>query len=126
MGREIRRVPLGWEHPTFQLRTLRGRLETRFQPKRKVPYATMLSEWQEERDRWDNGQDPDRKDRPNMSYEEWGGPPPDPSFHMPVFEEPCEDLKERLRSLGVSWSTSFYKAGEGNSFEVIQTSGFRS
>jgi len=89
MGREIRRVPLGWEHPTFQHRTRRGRLETRFQPKLDFSYATALSEWEEGRERWVNGQDPDRAAHTDMSYAEWAGPAPDPSFYMPEFEEPC-------------------------------------
>lgn len=80
MGREVRRVPPDWKHPTDS----RGRLQPMFNDS----YENKLAEWTEGKRRWDSGEDPDRAANPKddgsfFTFEEWNGDTPDVDYYRP-------------------------------------------
>jgi hypothetical protein len=79
LSREVRRVPLDWEHP----RDERGRyigLHDR-------AYADEAAEWDADKAAWDRDEFPDYADAESrtMTYEEWSGERPDEADYMPTF-----------------------------------------
>jgi hypothetical protein len=50
MGRELRKVPAGWEHPK--------RNDGSYQPMFNEYYGNVLKEWFEENEKWENGSHP--------------------------------------------------------------------
>lgn len=86
MGREIRRVPQGWEHPRYNSPKYFG--ETAFQGDRYHPlfdrdYDIACIEWIEGLAQWQAGTHEDQT-KYNVSgqyYWEWNGNPPDEMYH---------------------------------------------
>ena len=76
MGREIRRVPLGWEHPKDD--------DGDFLPCHDHDFRSAMTKWFEDWKAWDAGTHPDRKDR-NYDFWEWESIP-DPETSRPVFD----------------------------------------
>jgi len=71
MGREIRRVPLDWEHP-FDYERMQ------LHPLFDDTYEAALADYDQERAKAvDDGHDPD----------EWVGGPPDPAYHRPAWPD---------------------------------------
>lgn len=100
MGREIRRVPANWEHPTQecphspysggcgQAKINGGKC---FIPLYDRDHDTAAREWLDNAIAWDNGThedliaDPSLKER-NPYFWQWDGDPPDPETHRPAFD----------------------------------------
>lgn len=77
MGREIRRVPKGWEHPKYE-NHYRG---TEYHPLHDEYYHTALMEWFEGYQLWQKGEHPHQEDYP---YHEYAGSAPDPEYYRHV------------------------------------------
>ncbi|RPD42964.1 hypothetical protein [Chitinophaga barathri] len=77
MGREVRKVAKGWEHP----RDERGR----YHPMFAEPYIDVLQEWQQNNALWEKGIHPDQQQYRGAAacktYADWNGPAPDPSYY---------------------------------------------
>lgn len=82
MGREIRRVPENWQHPTYDnpyhgevLKPLLGR-----------SFADEAKEWDVAKKAWDSGERPDYFNAArdgSYSFEEWHGERPEPEWYVP-------------------------------------------
>ena len=85
MGLEARRVPVGFEHPTRQVRDRSGRMQTRFVPCSDSTFSEASAEYERNRKAWMAGTHPDQKRYRNTprTYEEWAGEPPEPEGHLP-------------------------------------------
>lgn len=73
MGREIRKVPKGWEHPKND--------KGRFRPAYDKFYIDALEEWIKEHRLWQDGKHPDQIETPESTgrylyYSQWSGNPP--------------------------------------------------
>ena len=84
MGREIRRVPPNWNHPTV----MRSYGREGKQPMHNETYAEARAEWLEGLRKWEAGEDPDRESYKNddgsyQDYWEWSGSPPDRAYYRP-------------------------------------------
>lgn len=89
MGREVRMVPQGWEHP----RDSSGR----YRPLHEGGnLAALQKEWDEDKAQWLQGKQRDwssdgYKDKgpayADMSFDEWDGPRPSAADYMPEWEE---------------------------------------
>lgn len=95
MGREVRRVPRGWEHP----KDWRGR----YQPMLDEDYETKAREWMEKAVAWQDSAYPERveaeKDGGRYAYYwEWAGAPPDEEYCRPKWDgEPtCYQIYETV------------------------------
>ena len=95
MGREIRIVPKGWEHPKKR--------DGSYQPMRDTVYAERAREWLDECKQWDDGTHPSLVDRPELKAEipffwEWDGGPPDHDYYRDAWtEEPtCYQMYETV------------------------------
>jgi hypothetical protein len=74
MGREIRRVPAGWEHP----RNGRGH----YIPLFDESYGDALRDYESRRTEWDNGEgERVAKEYDCHSFEDWEGSPPDRDYY---------------------------------------------
>lgn len=94
MGREVRRVPPGWEHPKHSVPNHRlGRMEERYKPLFDRDLEAAWADWQAEYAKWLAGEH-DRviaeygageypKAEPYRSFCEWHGGPPDPDRYRP-------------------------------------------
>ena len=98
MGREIRRVPPGWQHPKDK----RGH----YMPLYDKDYESALAEYQQRLDDWDNDVGGERsraqEKHPDITLGEWDGGPPDrdyyrqkwgddnPATHYQVYEDVSE------------------------------------
>lgn len=100
MGREVRRVPVGWKHPTapnpYWVQHYRGRptpklhpINEAFVPLLDGPFSEKLEEWRTEKLEWDAGTHKSQEDCP---YEEYYGPEPDPADYVPEWDVPAEEL----------------------------------
>ena len=84
MGREIRRVPKGWEHP----RDEKGNYRRLFD----WSYATAARKWLDDCIAWDNGtagelqKDPGLKEKYPFFWD-YDGAPPDPEYCRPDWAE---------------------------------------
>jgi len=79
MGREIRRVPLGWEHP----RDDKGHYKALYDQ----CYTEAADEWLQGLRKWEAGEDPNRAKYPDIRYFwDWDGSPPDGESYRPAFE----------------------------------------
>lgn len=87
MGREIRRVPADWEHPTAK-RTWQNR-ESRLQPLFDQPFVVAAREWMDAAIAWDNGTDPDCAEHKatHPFYWQWSGNTPNPAYYRPDWPE---------------------------------------
>ena len=81
MGREIRRVPKGWEHPKDT--------DGNYIPLYNETYAEALAGWQEEKEKWDNKEcdHATAETYEKYTFEEWHGSAPDPDYCRPEFGE---------------------------------------
>lgn len=79
MGREIRKVAKGWEHPRDK--------QGRYQPMFAEPYVDALQAWQENNALWEKGTHPDQQQYSGAAsckaYADWHGPAPDPAYYNP-------------------------------------------
>lgn len=94
MGRKIRRVPAGWEHPRQKCthspwmggcedaRRNGGRC---YQPLHDEPFEDNAREWLDAAIAWDRGADPDCVDHKatHPFYWQWVDNPPDPKYYRP-------------------------------------------
>jgi len=82
MGREIRRVPKGWEHP----RNKHGH----YKPMWDETYEMAAQKWLQELFKWEDGSHPDRKEAEEMGCRyvwDWHGGPPDKDQYRPEFAD---------------------------------------
>jgi hypothetical protein len=89
MGREIRPVPDGWEHPTEEKPNYhRTTMETRFKPLFDRSYEEACAEWWKEAQAWQAGERPDYAgdDSPKW-YWDWNGSPPDVNYYRPEWAD---------------------------------------
>lgn len=128
MGREIRRTPVGWEHPLNRNPhpawgpdgwdwTGQGR---HFKPLLDQTWGDAYTEWLNGKRAWESGEDPDRAKYPEYSYEDWHGRMPDPLDHRPAWPEGIElgyQLYETVTE-GTPLSPSFATARELAAFLV--------
>lgn len=93
MGREVRRVPPNWQHPSEGAYSNGG---IAYKPLFGGPYSRAAAEWDEGAAQWADGL---RRDWANggwkprdgseeaMTYEEWDGERPVPEEYMPEWSE---------------------------------------
>lgn len=84
MGREIRKVPSNWQHPTS---SNGGK-----QPMLDQTYADARKEWLDGLAKWESGNNPDREKYKNddgtyQDYWEWHGAPPARELYRPWKDE---------------------------------------
>lgn len=77
MGREIRQVPTGWEHPRNE--------SGRYRPLYDETYEDAAAKWVESFIAWENGAHPDRAKTETRWFWEWEGGPPDEEYYRPAF-----------------------------------------
>lgn len=108
MGRELRRVPVDWEHPQQNCphSPWRGGCDTAikgsgtcYKPLHDEPFNKVAREWLDEAVAWDNGTHPDllgnlETGEPPLTtkdkypfYWQWTDMPPDPDFYRPEWPE---------------------------------------
>ena len=93
MGREIRRVPEGWEHPT-ETRFGRG---DGFKPLHGDDYEAAARDWWERAKRWIEGATEDQEEYQRDShasgehrwYWDWDRPPPSRDDYVDYQGKPC-------------------------------------
>jgi hypothetical protein len=77
MGRELRRITRGWQHPRDE--------HGQYVPLHDKAYSDALAEYEAERALWAQRQHPSQIEWPaetaHHSYEEWVGEPPDPRYY---------------------------------------------
>ena len=82
MGREVRRVPPGWEHPRGE----DGQYKSMFDRS----FSEAVSAWKEAFAAWERGERPEfyhAEDYPDgLEYWEWDGGPPDREYYMPPMD----------------------------------------
>ncbi len=90
MGREIRRVPKDWQHPTYgDLGQYCRRGPNEFHPVHDQDYVIACKEWIAGMMAWENGTDPHQISEPQykpsganyVPYWDWHGGPPDENTH---------------------------------------------
>lgn len=89
MGREIRRVPKGWEHPK--------RADGRYQPMFDRTFVEVAREWLDEALAWDQGTHPDLQPGRHLQvsrarypfYWQYHGPCPNEIYYRPEFTSPA-------------------------------------
>lgn len=98
MGREIRRVPAGWEHPRQQCphspwaggcdeaKAHNGQCSL---PLYDADFETRAREWLDAAIAWDNGTNPDtvKHKAAHPFYWQWSGDPPDPKHYRPKWTD---------------------------------------
>lgn len=84
MGREIRRVPKGWEHPVDE----RGHFRALYDE----PFEEAAKKWLDEANLWAQGKHPDQADGDVKYpfYWQWSGNPPDANSYRPAFTAPAD------------------------------------
>jgi hypothetical protein len=87
MGREVRRVPPGWEHPKEEER---GRMD--YKPLYDNDYKTVADEWLKNCREWDDGTHADLVRRPELKNEypyfwDWDVSPPNEESYRPAWTE---------------------------------------
>lgn len=77
MGRELRRVPPGWEHPRDG--------DGQYIPLHDQSYEAALADWHYANRLWEEGRHPDQakyaEAQECASYEDWADPPPSPEYY---------------------------------------------
>lgn len=102
MGREIRRVPPNWQHPTCERPDYRTRqMVERYQPMYERDFAEAMHEWYQGWCKWEAGERPDYAE-PDEKYWDGSGRPPDPAYYSHGF------TKERC-----TWYQLFETVSEG-------------
>jgi hypothetical protein len=92
MGREIRRVPLNYEPPRQTCQYIHGWASDpcpgwHWHPQFAESYTRALAEWQDGKQRWESGEDPDALNHPDYTWEDWEGESPDPAYYRPEWPE---------------------------------------
>lgn len=86
LSREVRRVPLDFQHPKRRDYSYRKRdyVES-YQPIFDGFYVPVVREWLAERDLWQRGEHPDqgKSAATDCSFETWAGNGPDPDYYYP-------------------------------------------
>lgn len=86
MGREIRKVPKGWEHPRNKL--------GHFQPLHDRTYREAAERWLSECLEWSEGKSEYQKDLDiKAKYQffwDWSGSPPNEKYYRPEFSAPAD------------------------------------
>lgn len=149
MGREIRMVPMGWEHP----KDAKGN----YKPMYDRVYAEHRQEWLDNQRAWDDGTHPSLIESPGLKedypfFSDWDGGPPDREYYRdawteaancfqmyetvsegtpvtPVFETE-DELVDYLVEVGTLWgkkhnrksAEAFVKAGYAPSFLMFSNS----
>lgn len=87
MGREIRRVKAGWEHPQkTEYNPYNRKQETFYQPMYDRDYETAAAEWKKEFYEWENGERARLTAEYGEDYGEYwdySGNPPDKEYYRP-------------------------------------------
>jgi hypothetical protein len=103
MGREIRRVPKGWEHPKYTAEDAKhSNWVGTFKPLHDDDYETVMAEWVKNHELWQKGEHPDQKEGGRALefkfYAQWHGNAPDPDYYRPKWEQPadCYQLYETV------------------------------
>lgn len=83
MGREIRRVSKGWEHPRDE--------HGHYKPLYDDDYEAQAQEWLKNCAEWEAGTHPDLVEDPELKqriahFWEWDGSPPDPEYYRPAWK----------------------------------------
>jgi hypothetical protein len=87
MGREVRRVPANWQHPT---NGFYASGEVRFKALFDgADFESAARDWDVESAKWARGEFPDYAGPESraMTYVEWNGERPDPADYMPVWSD---------------------------------------
>lgn len=99
MGREIRRVPPGWEHPRYtkdDIPFYKSDWVGTLRPCHDKDFGTAIDEWIEEYEHWKCGEHPDQgpdglftkyHSGEKMEFWEYHGGPPRPEWYRPKFTE---------------------------------------
>ena len=100
MGREIRRVPEGWQHPVD---------EKGYIPLHDCTYAEAMRDYETGRKAWEEDQAKDH----SISFEDYDGGPPEPKWYRPEWQsEPtCYQIYETVTE-GTPVSPVFAGLGE--------------
>ena len=87
MGREIRMVPAGWDHP----KTMRHWGKEDHQPMYDRTYASAVAEWKADFAKWEAGERRsyfDPADYPDgVEYWEWESTPPERAYYRPWLDD---------------------------------------
>lgn len=93
MGREVRRVPLGWEHP----KVYRGNGQHDYQPMYDSCVEEAWQNWLSSWEKWTGGEHQEvianysakdyPLDEPYRSFCQYHGQPPDPAYYRPDWTE---------------------------------------
>ena len=83
MGREIRRVPEGWEHPKDE--------DGRYRALYDEDYESVIEDWIENHNLWLEGDHPDQLDDSSATsnykyFAEWDGNPPNVEYYRPKWK----------------------------------------
>lgn len=90
MSREVRKVPANWQHPIIEVPNWHtGCMQKRFQPMHDRPFACEMREWFAGWEAWERGERPEYASEAarRMAYWEWAGPPPDPAYYRPDWQD---------------------------------------
>ncbi|WP_152278013.1 hypothetical protein [Methylorubrum populi] len=98
MGREIRRVPPNWSHPTEE--TSCGMDTSRFVPLHDQTHAEAMAEWEGRKALWDAGERPEDWTA-GCTFDDWYGEAPDP------------DQYRSFTSDGATWFQVYETVSEG-------------
>jgi hypothetical protein len=79
MGREIRRVPAGWEHPQKD--------GGGYQPLMDEDYESAAEAWLAALMKWERGEDAGRHDADVRYYWDWDGGPPKKEYYRPKWTD---------------------------------------
>jgi hypothetical protein len=109
MGREIRRVPADWQHPT---EGFYANGEVRYRSLfNGADYESAVRDWDEESAKWARGEFPDfaSEESRKLTYEEWNGARPDAADYMPRWtpEEATHLMMYETTSEGTPISPAF-------------------
>lgn len=89
MGREIRRVVPNWEHPIHKrYDSFKQKEVEEYQPLYDESYLNALNEWLEGHQKWESGEDDDRRKHPDYRYyADWNGNAPRVEYYRPDWNE---------------------------------------
>jgi hypothetical protein len=93
MGREVRRVALGWDPPKMPCRYYHSPASPpcpgwHWHPHFDESYEHAVADWEARKARWESGEDQTALRYPDMSFEEWEGEKPDdPDYYRPEWPE---------------------------------------
>jgi hypothetical protein len=116
MGREIRRVPKGWEHPEDE--------HGHYKPMYDEDYDTVAAEWVRDLMLWERDEHPDQAGGTLSEYRhlwEWTDGPPDKDSYRPAFaSEPTHYQIYETVSEGTPTSPAFETLDDLRAWLVAQ------